>query len=56
MRCINCYGQTNTGCTNCDEGLCGECNESLNEDDGELGDGMCWACREKAAGTYIGEE
>lgn len=55
MKCINCGGWTPTGCTNCTEGLCGECNDELNEDD-EKGDGMCWKCREKAAGTYDGED
>lgn len=53
-RCIDCLAPTRTACTNCNEPWCPECNEDLNITDGEEGDGMCWQCRERAAGTYDG--
>jgi hypothetical protein len=55
MNCVDCYKHTRTECDGCHQPLCSECNDQHNEQDPDQ-DGLCWKCREKQAGTYIGEE
>jgi|SRR5581483_2841048 len=52
--CVNCLEYAKTKCDGCKQPLCFDCNQLLNEKD-PGGDGYCWTCREKRAGTYNGE-
>lgn len=52
--CVNCLEYTKTKCDGCKEPLCFDCNQLLNKTDPD-GDGLCWTCREKKAGTYDGD-
>jgi hypothetical protein len=54
LTCVNCLEYAKTKCDGCNDPLCFDCNKLLNETDPD-GDGYCWTCREKRAGTYDGE-